>query len=197
MTNRVFIIHGWGGSPDHDWHQWLKQKLEEKQFKVEVPAMPDSLNPNIVSWVSKLKEAVGKCDTNTYFIGHSIGCQAIMRYVQQLDKTEKVGGIIFVAGWFNLTDNTWDDTYTKEIAIPWLNTKIDFEKIKRHTSKIVNFYSEDDLYVPVSDALLFKERLNAKIVSVGNKKHINEEDGVTEVPFVVEELMKMVNSSFI
>lgn len=195
MTYRAFIIHGWGGSPNTDWHQWLKKELEKKRFKVDVPTMPDTFKPTITSWVSKLKEVVGKCDENTYFVGHSIGCQAIMRYVKQLNKEEKVGGIIFVAGWFNLTDNTWDETYTREIAAPWLNTKIEFEKIKKHTNQIVDFYSEDDSYVPVSDARLFKERLNAKIVSVGNKGHISGEDGVKEVPVVVEELMRIVEKS--
>ena len=195
MVKRVFLIHGWGGSPDTDWHQWLKRELEKKYFEVEIPVMPDSLNPTISTWVSKLKEVVGKCDKDTYFVGHSIGCQAIMRYVEKLNKDELVGGIIFVAGWFNLTDEAWDETYTKKIAAPWLNTNIDFNKIKEHTNKIVDFYSEDDLYVPVTDAVLFKERLNAKIVSVGNKKHINEEDGVTEVPFVVDELMRMVRKN--
>ena len=141
MVKRVFLIHGWGGSPDTDWHQWLKRELEKKYFEVEIPVMPDSLNPTISTWVSKLKEVVGKCDKDTYFVGHSIGCQAIMRYVEKLNKDEKVGGIIFVAGWFNLTDEAWDETYTKKIAAPWLNTNIDFNKIKEHTNKIVDFYS--------------------------------------------------------
>ncbi len=193
MSKRVFIIHGWGGSPDTDWHKWLKRELEKQKFMVEIPEMPDSFKPTITAWVAKLKEVVGKCNENTYLIGHSIGCQAIMRYVEKLNKNEKIGGIIFVAGWFNLTDEAWDETYTREIASPWLNTKIDFEKIKKHTGKIVDFYSEDDLYVPMSDALLFKERLNAKVISVGKKGHVNEEEGVTEVPFVVDGLMRMVN----
>lgn len=193
MIKRVFIIHGWGGNPEEDWLQWLKRELEKKQFIVKVPTMPNSLDPKITSWVSKLKKVVGRCDKDTYFVGHSIGCQAIMRYVEQLDKIEKVGGIIFVAGWFNLTDNTWDDTYTKEIAKPWLNTPINFNKIKEHTDKIVDFYSENDPYVPVTDSILFKDKFNAKIVSVGKKGHVSGEDGVTEVPFVVKELMGMVN----
>ena len=195
MAKRVFLVHGWGGSPDNDWHQWLKRELEQRGFKVEVPVMPDSLNPTISSWISKLKEVVGKCDKDTYFVGHSIGCQAIMRYVETLSKDEKVGGIIFVAGWLHLTVDTWDEVYTQKIAAPWLNTPIDFNKIKEHIDRIVDFYSENDPYVSVTDAVLFKEKLGAKIVSVGNKKHVSGEDGIKEVPFVVEELMRMVGEN--
>ena len=191
----VIIVHGWDGTPEEGWFPWLKAELEKNGFVVRVPQLPETGSPRISKWVPALAAAVGVPDTQTYFVGHSIGCQAIMRYVEKLNKDELVGGIIFVAGWFNLTDEAWDETYTKKIAAPWLNTNIDFNKIKEHTNKIVDFYSEDDLYVPVTDAVLFKERLNAKIVSVGNKKHINEEDGVTEVPFVVDELMRMVRKN--
>ncbi|MBI4980923.1 alpha/beta hydrolase [Candidatus Woesearchaeota archaeon] len=192
MSKQVFIIHGWGGSPDTDWHPWLKQELERKGFKVEVPAMPDSFNPKIHSWVSTLKKAVGKSDKDTYFIGHSIGCQTILRYVEKLNQSEKVGGVIFVAGWLHLTVDTWDENYTEEIAAPWLNTPIDFNKIKEHATQMVDFYSENDPYVPVTDSILFKEKLDAKSISVGNKGHVSGEDRVKEVPFVVEELMRMV-----
>ncbi len=195
MVKRVFSIHGWGGSPDTDWHPWLKQELDKKGFKVEVPAMPEPLNPKISSWVSTLKKAVGKSDKDTYLIGHSIGCQTVLRYIEQMDKNERVGGVILVAGWLHLTVDTWDENYTEEIAAPWLNTPIDFDKIKQHTTQIVDFYSEDDPYVPVSDSVLFKERLNAKVISVGNKGHVSKEDGVKEVPFVVGELMKIARKN--
>ena len=33
-------------------------------------------------------------DENTYFVGHSIGCQAIMRYLESVD-VKKIGGVLF------------------------------------------------------------------------------------------------------
>ena len=106
MPKRVYIIHGWGGNPGEGWLVWLKNNLEGSGFKVFTPNMPDTDNPRISTWTSHLDKIVGTADKNTYFIGHSIGCQTIMRYLEQLPSDQKAGGAIFVAGWVNLTNHT-------------------------------------------------------------------------------------------
>lgn len=64
--------------------------------------MPDTANPKIKKWVSELEKQVSELDENTYFVGHSIGCQTIMRYLENKE-TRKIGGILFVAPWLNFT----------------------------------------------------------------------------------------------
>lgn len=192
MKKRVFIIHGWGGNSNEGWLVWLKNQLADRGFKVVVPDMPDTDSPKISVWVNHLKNLVGVCDRDSYFVGHSIGCQAAMRYLEQLPENEKIGGAIFVAGWFNLTDETWDENYTKEIADEWINTQIDFEKIKRHTNNFVLVASDNDPYVALSNAELFRNNFGAKIIILENKGHVSGEDGVNELPVVLEELLKMV-----
>lgn len=76
---RVFIIHGWDGSPQNCWFPWLKNELEKKGFSVGVPPMPHPEIPTISDWVNCIAVAVGQPDENTFFVGHSIGCQAILR----------------------------------------------------------------------------------------------------------------------
>src|SRR3989338_6493172 len=92
MTKRAFIIHGWDGYPDEGWFPWLKAELEKNGFQVHVPAMPESAEPKIETWVSHLSKAVGDVDENTYFVGHSIGCQTILRFLESLPADKKVGG---------------------------------------------------------------------------------------------------------
>jgi uncharacterized protein len=188
---RVVLVHGWGGSPEGDWFQWLKNELESRDFKVLAPEMPDTLDPKIGLWVSKLQEVIGDADEDTYLVGHSIGCQAIMRYFQTLKDGKKVGGAIFVAGWFSLTDETWDEDYTIEKADPWVNTPLDFEKIKKHTTKFLAISSDNDPWVPLSDADLFKERLNAEVIIEKGKGHFSGEDGTTDLPIVLDKLEEM------
>lgn len=188
---RVFIIHGWGGGSKGDWFVWLKKELETKGFVVVAPDMPDTWHPKISEWVGKIKELVGSVDEETYFVGHSIGCQAIMRYLERLPQDEKIGGAIFVAGWFNLTDETWDEEYTKEIADEWINMPIDFGKLKQHTNKFILINSDNDPDVPLSDTELFKENLSTKVIMLKNMGHIAGDDGVTELPVALEELLKM------
>ena len=78
---RVFIIHGWEGYPENAWFPWIKNELKKRGFEVYAPAMPDSGNPKIEIWVPFLKNLVGRCDENTYFIGHSMGCRTIIKYL--------------------------------------------------------------------------------------------------------------------
>ncbi len=139
---RVVVIHRWEGGSHDDWRPWLKTGIENMGFEVLVPDMPDTDVPVIEKWVDKLKEAVGTPDSEIYFIGHSIGCQTILRYLETIDT--KVGGALFVAGWFNL-ENLEDDEVA-EIARPWIEISIDIEKIKRVLPKSILLISKDDPY---------------------------------------------------
>ena len=188
---RVFLIHGWEGNPENAWFPWLKKKLEKNGFEVIAPEMPNTEEPNIRAWTSKLKEVVGKVNSETYFIGHSIGCQAIMRYLESLDDEEKVGGVIFVAGWFNLPNLETEEE--KEIAEPWLETEIDTEKVKSgiKDGKIVAIFSDDDPDVPLNDKEIFKEKLNAKIIVEHNKGHFNDDADIKELPVVLSEILRI------
>ena len=95
---RVFIVHGWGGRPDEAWFPWIKKELEDKGYKVFIPAMPETDEPKMELWIPFLSQLVGKPDLNTFFVGHSIGCQAIIRYLETLPEGVKIGGAVFVAG---------------------------------------------------------------------------------------------------
>lgn len=88
------------GYPNENWFPWLKKELEKSNFEVFVPQLPESGNPRIQNWVPKLAESVGVPDEQTYFVGHSLGCQTITRYLESLPKNIKVGGAVFVAGFF-------------------------------------------------------------------------------------------------
>lgn len=49
MKKRVFIIHGWSGSPEENWFPWLKKELENSGFEVHVPQIPDADNPELIN----------------------------------------------------------------------------------------------------------------------------------------------------
>src|SRR5881296_1336098 len=81
---RVFIVHGWGDKPGDHWMPWLKGQLELKGFTVAAPAMPRTEAPAIGAWISHLRREVGETGEAAYYVGHSIGCQTIMRHLEQL-----------------------------------------------------------------------------------------------------------------
>src|SRR3989344_8641882 len=110
-------------------YKWIKKELEKNKFKVILPEMPNTKKPEIESWVNKVSEVISN-ENNFYFIGHSIGRQTILRFIEKSDV--KVKGLILIAPWINLNQKTLEEEgeETKEIAKPWIETPIDFKKIK-------------------------------------------------------------------
>ncbi len=187
MVKRLFIVHGWDGFPGNAWFPWLKKEAEAKDFEVVVPAMPNPSEPKIEKWVSFLKEKVEEVDEDTYFIGHSIGCQTILRYLETLDK--KVGGVILVGGFVHLKPDSFENKEEKNIAKPWEETPINWNKIK--DNKFICIFSDNDEFVPVEDSEIFKEKLNAKIIVEHEKGHFDDEARIKELPSVLDSLLEI------
>jgi uncharacterized protein len=190
MSKRVFIIHGWDGFPEEGWFPWLKQELEKRGFEVHVPAMPEKAEPKIETWVPFLEELIGKPNEDTYLVGHSIGCQTILRYLSGLKDDVGLGGIVLVAGFIRKLIGVYDKDEI-EIARPWLETPIDFINIKKHTKNIVAVFSDDDEFVPLDNIDLFKKELGAKTIFEHGRGHFSQETGIKELPIALEELLKM------
>jgi predicted alpha/beta hydrolase family esterase len=185
---RIFLIHRWSGGPNDDWRPWLKTELEKLGYQVFVPEMPDTDTPVIEKWVSKLSEVVGTPDKDTYFVGHSIGCQAILRYLETINTP--VGGAVLVAGWFNL-ENLEDDE-VKEIAKPWIETPINLEKVKSVLPKATLIISENDPYGCLEENKAKFAEIMAKGIVMPNVGHFTEDDGLTELPVVLSEVGEMM-----
>jgi len=109
MSERVFIIHGWSGSPDEPLLKWLREELESKDIDVVALKMPETDEPKVNYWINFLAKEVGGIDEGTYFIGHSMGCQAIMRYLEMVKGNKRAGGAVFIAPWLHLTNLDEDD----------------------------------------------------------------------------------------
>lgn len=184
---KVFIIHRWSGGPNDDWRPWLSEQLELKGYEVFVPEMPETEHPQIEKWVNKIAEVVGVPNVDTYFIGHSIGCQAIMRYLQTLPDEIKIAKAVFVAGWFNLAGLDEEGEDVVSIAKPWIETPIEYEKIKNVCSDIQVFISSNEPYGYINEnKKIFEESLGAHVTILQNKGHFTEDDGVVELPEVLE-----------
>ncbi len=191
MQKRVIIVHGWDGTPEKAWFPWLKKELEAKGFEVIVPQLPDTGRPRIYNWVPKLAEVAGTPNENTYFVGHSMGNQTIARYLESLPEGIKVGGAVFVAGFFkHITnaDNNQDETETRK---HWLEAPLDLNKVRSRLSKSVAIFSDDDPYVPLDNQDDFRDRLNSKIVIEHAKGHFRNSDKCLELPSALEAVMSL------
>ena len=150
----------------------MKAELEARGFEVHVPQLPEPESPRMKNWVPALASAVGVADEQTYFVGHSMGCQTIARYLESLSEGVKVGGVVFVAGFFKRLTNMKDDE-VREIANEWLTTPLDLGHVFSHMRKSVAIFSDDDPYVPMENQDDFRESLRSKIVIEHHMGHFS------------------------
>ena len=181
----VVIVHGWDGGPEEPMLQWVKDEFEKRGYKTIVPAMPHPATPTIEDWVAKLKEVVPN-EGEITLVGHSIGCQTILRYIEVLEEDEKIAKLILIAPWMALDMNTIEEEgeEVKEIAKPWMETPIDFTKVRRMVGETLAIFSDNDPYVPLSQKDLFEKKLGAKVVVEHNKGHFDPYSGTRELPSV-------------
>jgi predicted alpha/beta hydrolase family esterase len=94
---RIVIVPGMGCTPvrECNWYAWLQDQLEKDptdRFTVILEDMPDPHAARESHWVPFIRNSL-KIDEKTILIGHSSGCEAIMRLIEK----EKVRGVILVA----------------------------------------------------------------------------------------------------
>lgn len=189
MIKRAYFVHGWSGRSDSAWRPWLKKELEAREFRVESLAMPDADTPRIEIWVPYLLSVIKNPDENTVLVGHSMGCQAIMRFLEKLPEGVCVGKVVFVGGFTESISNLETDE-ERSIAKPWLETPIDFLKVKLRAKEIVAFFSDNDRWVPLENEKAMKEKLGAKTIIEHGMHHYGDRDGITEVPSILSEIAK-------
>ncbi|MSR86334.1 hypothetical protein EXS74_02980 [Candidatus Woesearchaeota archaeon] len=182
---QAYLVHGWDGSPTNCWFPWIIKELEKLGYKVKALKMPHPVTPTIKDWVATLEKEI-KPSQETILIGHSIGCQTIMRYLEKPQR--KVQAVFFVAGWFHLDSIDEESGESQEIARPWLEKNIDFKKIKENCKSFTALFSDDDSFVPLSDAKLFEKNLAAKTIIEHNKAHY---DIQMTNPALLEEIKKL------
>jgi predicted alpha/beta hydrolase family esterase len=61
----------------------------------------------------------------------------------------------------------------------------------KNCKKIITIFSDNDPYVSLKYADIFKEKLKAKIIIQKNMKHFSGDDGITELPVVLNEILEI------
>jgi predicted alpha/beta hydrolase family esterase len=182
MKLRAILVHGYQGAPMHGWRPWLKQELERAGWSVSVPAMPAPDHPVCDEWVKTIAAAIGKPEPSCALVGHSLGCTAILRYLEGLPAASRIGPIILVAGFGN------------DIGIPELASfcrpPLNWKAVRAHASRFVAIHSDNDPYVPLSEGENFRKKLGAELIVQKGMGHFSSSEGTTELPVVLEKLLE-------
>ncbi|KKU18929.1 hypothetical protein A3A64_04555 [Candidatus Gottesmanbacteria bacterium RIFCSPLOWO2_01_FULL_48_11] len=185
---RAIIVHCWEGHPNYCWYPDAKEQLEKLRFEVKVPVFPHTEAPTQKDWVPFLADQIGEPDEDLYLIGHSVGCITILRYLETLAEKQEVGGVVMVAGFV-------DHIGYKELE-NYFETSIDYQKVRNRVKRgFVAIHSDDDPYVSLDNADVFKDKLKAKVIIKHNMGHfsgpIDDEKSCTQLPEVVESVKSL------
>ncbi len=184
---RVILIHGWDGHPENHFKKWLKNSLEERGVLVIEPQLSGGEYPKLSTWMQEISQAVGTVDKDTCILGHSLGCVALVHFLNTLPAGQKLAGAVFVAGFFSdLNFSNLSEFYTDEETV---------KRAKAHCDNFVTIVSENDQSVPLSKALEFQKVLDAELILEKNKGHFCEEEGVLELPSALESVSKILSLS--
>jgi predicted alpha/beta hydrolase family esterase len=187
MRERAFIIHGYLGYPAEAWLPWLKAMLENRGYQVWLPAMPHPDRPAIPEWIDFIGKLVGNPDEKTVMIAHSLGCEAVLHYLETLGENAKsVGKTVLVAGRFP-TGMSPEEAERRiegdKILKPWLIARVDPHWVKMAAGKCTAILSDNDPYLPMDEARAsFQGNFPGEIIIEHGKGHFNEDDKVTELP---------------
>lgn len=189
---RVFIIHGWADGPGSNWIPWLMAELSKKGFEVHAPQMPNTNSPKMGEWVLRISEQVGEPDTDTYFVGHSLGCQAILRYLEGLAAGKSIGGAVLVAGFMTIRPSAMKGS-AKKVLSPWVDNRIDLPKARAHARIFVSIFSANDPWIPLDDAKEFEKGLESKVIIMPGAGHFTAGDGYLQLHAALNELLKIAS----
>jgi uncharacterized protein len=184
---KAILVHGWDGNPNNCWFPWLREELLKLGYEVTIPCMPHPEKPTIKDWVAQLASAADGINKESILIGHSIGCQTILRFLEQSNK--KIKATFLVAPFFelDLTDETEEE---EAIAKPWKETPIDFIKVKESCPYFYSMFSDDDPYIPLNNVDLFKERINSETLVLHNRAHFEIYKDLPELLEAIQKLNK-------
>ncbi|MGM9849315.1 MAG: RBBP9/YdeN family alpha/beta hydrolase [Bacilli bacterium] len=174
------ILHGSFGSKDGNWFPWLKQQLEDKKLKVDVPQMPVGVgNQNYYNWSEEFSKL--EINENTIIIAHSIAPVFVCKYL--INNKIKVKKLIFVCSFNNYLGIDPDfDAVNEPMFLDNL------EDIKNYCNDIVCYYSDNDPYVKYEVEKSFADKVSNKQHIISNGGHINAESGYTEFNDILEEI---------
>jgi len=181
---KVFIIHGYQGTPDGGWRPWLVKELEKQNISSESLTMPSPDSPICSEWIEKISEHVKmNKDSDIYLVGHSLGVTAILRYLENED-AEHVHGAVLVSGPSENNGNIKLNSF--------FDKSLDFKNIKTKCRSFVIIHGDDDPAVPVHNAETLSKELEGELIIIKKGGHLNGSAGWYELPQCLEVLNRMM-----
>ncbi len=179
---KAMIVPGNGNADiKENWYQDVKKNLENLGLDVIAENMPDPELARKEYWIPFIKEKVS--EDSCILIGHSSGAVAILKYLEE----NKCDLAILIGAYYTDLDDE-DEKKSGYFDEPWK-----WEKIKNNSKKIIIFASKDDPYIPISEPLFIKEKLNAEYFEYNDEGHFGSDVGKKDFPEIILFIKKFLD----
>lgn len=181
---QAFLLHGTDDNAHSNWLPWLANELTNAGWRVWVPDLPQSHEPNIARYNEYIfTHAPWEFDDQTVIIGHSSGAVEVLGLLQQLPENVVIKQAILVGsfkddlGWPNLGG--------------LFEKPFDFDVIRHHAQSFLFIHSDNDPYCPLDHAKYLSEKLHGKLMVIPGQKHfsIGTDEKYIKFPLLAEILL--------
>lgn len=180
---RVLIVHGFAAAPDAHWFPWLRDALDTAGVDATVVTLPSPDAPKAAAWQAAVGEAIGVPDAGTWIVAHSLGGITVLRALAALTDPWQLGGLVLVSGFTGALKSL-------PVLDEYLSTDVDVERIANYIRVRAVVRSDADVFVPTEASNELAQRLNAELHIQPGAGHFLTEDGVSDLPLVLDLLQQ-------
>lgn len=164
---KAFILHGTDGHPESNWFMWLKDKLENAGYEVQVPLLPDNHTPNRKTYNDYLF-GLGYDLTNSLLIGHSSGAVSVLNLLED-ERCPSIDKAVLVGVWYTCEGTVLNPEQFKKL---FPKNGFNFELIRSKVNSTLIIHGDDDPYCPLDQAKLIAEKLKSKVSIIKGGGHL-------------------------
>ncbi|MCY1055527.1 alpha/beta hydrolase [Nannocystis sp. SCPEA4] len=186
---RLLVVPRWAGTPRSDYYPWLVDALADAPGRPFAPVivadLPEPGHPRIHTWPPAIGRLLGDDPAvlaDTFVMGHSVGCQALLHALAALPAGARVAGMLAVAGWWRV-DDPWP------AILPWQDRLPDLARVRATVPSLTVLLSDGDPFTGDyrENAAQWRERLGAEVEVVPGARHFN----AAEEPAVLATLLRL------
>lgn len=182
---RVIIAHGYMSSPHEHWFPWLDAQASSFSVAVTRVHFPHAHAPKTQEWVHTLEQAVIDPDEKMCIVAHSLGCYAVLRFLQNRGRSLRLGQLIFVSGFMRPLPLLPElDSFLDEKIFP--------HKIAPKIQERIMIHSHNDSIVPPTYSQELATALECVTLVEPEGQHFLADNGYTTFPLVAAQIRRFI-----
>jgi pimeloyl-ACP methyl ester carboxylesterase len=184
--DRILLVPRWSGTAASDFYPWLGRELAARAPPLSIdaaPLLPAPDRPEIEPCLEACLGVLAGLDlARTMLMGHSVGCQVLMRALARLPDGPRAPALLCVAGWWTV-DQPWDTLR------PWIETPFDHLRAAARCARTVVLLSDDDPFTRDAEVTRreFIAALGAEVHVAPGRRHFN----APEEPAVLDAVLRL------